>query len=50
MIILYGEQSGPSDHPILQWTRQHYELMPDPRRKLFPLTVYQRKSAMTKSE
>jgi hypothetical protein len=43
MIILYGNDPGPSDHPILEWTQQHYELMPDPRRRLFPLTVYARR-------
>ena len=44
MIILYGEQSGSSEHPIVAWTMQHYELMPDPRRQFFPLTIYCRRS------
>jgi hypothetical protein len=43
MIILYGDQPGPAGHPILEWTLANYDLMPDPRRKFFPLTVYVRK-------
>jgi 4-amino-4-deoxy-L-arabinose transferase-like glycosyltransferase len=43
MIILYGEPPGPTEHPILEWTRQHYELMPDERREYFPLTLYVRR-------
>ena len=43
MIILYGESPGPEDHPILEWTKQHYDLVPDERRKFFPLRVYVRR-------
>jgi hypothetical protein len=44
MIILYGNDPGPPGHPILEWTQQHYELVPDPTRKFFPLTIYLRRA------
>lgn len=43
MIILYGPDLAPVGHPIAEWTRRHYEPVPDPARKYFPLTLYRRR-------
>jgi hypothetical protein len=43
LIIVYGEDPQPAGHPILVWTKQHYDPLPDENRKHFPLFFYVRR-------
>jgi hypothetical protein len=50
LVILYGENPQPAAHPILEWTRQHYDPLPGENRRHFPLFLYVRKESETADE